>query len=168
MIRKIFFSLSLVLGLFISNNLFAQDDSTTTKPPKERKPFKDRIYFGGNLGLQFGNQTYIDISPLIGYKVTEKFSAGFGVTYIYYKQHFPHSIPIFSTSSALIRKPAVSVMWTGTPSIWMVCSTLSRVVPATGVTMASSAPARALSKDDLPTLGCPAMTTRIPSRSSAP
>ncbi|MCY1286884.1 hypothetical protein D9M69_369840 [compost metagenome] len=54
------------------------------------------------------------------------------------------------------------------PSIWMVSRTRSRVVPAIGVTMASSAPASALSSEDLPTLGWPASTTDRPSRSSAP
>jgi len=49
-----------------------------------RTPFKDRFYFGGNLGLQFGSSTYIDLSPLVGYKITEKLSAGVGATYIYY------------------------------------------------------------------------------------
>jgi len=49
-----------------------------------RTPLKDRFYFGGNLGLQFGSATYIDISPLVGYKITEKLSAGVGATYIYY------------------------------------------------------------------------------------
>ena len=46
--------------------------------------------------------------------------------------------------------------------------TLSRVVPGIGVTMASSAPASALSSELLPTLGWPASTTWMPSRSSAP
>ena len=40
--------------------------------------------------------------------------------------------------------------------------------PAIGVTIASSAPASALSSELLPTLGWPASTTRMPSRSSAP
>ena len=64
-------------------------------------------------------------------------------------------MPIFSTSSTsgLSRRPAVSITCSGTPSIWMVCCTTSRVVPATGVTMASSAPASALSKELLPALG---------------
>lgn len=48
------------------------------------KPLKERLFFGGNLGLQFGSATYIDVSPLLGYKITEKFSAGIGATYIYY------------------------------------------------------------------------------------
>ena len=73
-----------------------------------------------------------------------------------------------STSSAPSRRPAVSITCTGTPSICIVSCTLSRVVPAIGVTMASSAPAKALSSEDLPALGCPAITTRMPSRSKAP
>ncbi len=48
-------------------------------------PLRDRFFFGGSLGLQFGSATYIDVSPLVGYKITEKLHAGLGVTYIYYK-----------------------------------------------------------------------------------
>ena len=62
----------------------------------------------------------------------------------------------------------MSITCTGTPSIWIVSLTLSRVVPAIGVTIASSAPASALSSELLPTLGWPAITTLMPSRSSAP
>ena len=50
----------------------------------------------------------------------------------------------------------------------MVCWTTSRVVPAIGVTMASSAPANALRSELLPAFGCPAITTRMPSRNKAP
>ena len=79
-------------------------------------------------------------------------------------------MPMRSTSSASCfpRKPAVSTTCTGTPSICMVCCTASRVVPAIGVTMANSAPASALSNELFPALGCPAITTRTPSRNKAP
>jgi hypothetical protein len=52
---------------------------------KEKIPLKDRLYFGGNAGFQFGDITFIDVSPLVGYRVTEKFSAGVGGTYRYLK-----------------------------------------------------------------------------------
>src|SRR5688572_2037774 len=52
---------------------------------KEKVPFKDRIFIGGSLGLQFGSATYIDVSPLVGYQISKKLQAGVGVTYIYYK-----------------------------------------------------------------------------------
>ncbi|MDX5339442.1 MAG: hypothetical protein LPK25_10460 [Cyclobacteriaceae bacterium] len=47
-------------------------------------PFKDRLYLGGNLGLQFGTVTFIDISPLAGVMITPRLSGGAGITYQYY------------------------------------------------------------------------------------
>lgn len=52
--------------------------------PKEKVPFGQRLVFGGNIGLQFGNYTFVDISPLVGYKVTDQLIMGLGATYIYY------------------------------------------------------------------------------------
>lgn len=46
----------------------------------------DRIYFGGGGGLNVSsNQTNISASPQIGYKVTDRFIAGVGITYQYVK-----------------------------------------------------------------------------------
>lgn len=45
----------------------------------------DKITVGGNFGLQFGTVTYIDISPMIGYRFTDKLTAGPGFTYRYLK-----------------------------------------------------------------------------------
>ncbi len=53
--------------------------------PKDKPTFKDRIFFGGGLGLQFGSVTLVDVSPIVGYKVTERFHAGLGFSYSYYK-----------------------------------------------------------------------------------
>ena len=64
---------------FISNSSFAQreiySDSTS---------FKDRLYFGGNLGFQFGTITLIDVSPLVGVMITPRLSGGLGGTFQYY------------------------------------------------------------------------------------
>jgi hypothetical protein len=43
------------------------------------------LYFGGGFGLQFGYMTLIEVSPLVGYMVTPKFSVGLSPTYKYYK-----------------------------------------------------------------------------------
>ncbi|MBN3521724.1 hypothetical protein JYB62_17075 [Algoriphagus lutimaris] len=47
-------------------------------------PFKDRLYFGGNFGMQFGSVTLLDLSPLVGVMITPRFSSGLGVTYQYF------------------------------------------------------------------------------------
>ena len=48
-------------------------------------PFKERLVFGGNLGLSFGSYTTINVSPKIGYLLTNKWMAGIGATYQYIK-----------------------------------------------------------------------------------
>lgn len=68
----------------------AQQEGSPPEPPpqeteKPRSPLMDRFFFGGSLGLQFGSATYIDVSPLIGYKLTDRIHVGTGFTYIYYK-----------------------------------------------------------------------------------
>ena len=60
----------------------------TGSEPPESNSFKDRIFIGGGLGLQFGTITNIEVSPLIGYRLTDNFSAGLGASYIYFKRKF--------------------------------------------------------------------------------
>ena len=44
---------------------------------------EDRIYFSGNLSLNFGTFTMINVSPLAGYLITKDFSVGIVANYIY-------------------------------------------------------------------------------------
>lgn len=73
------------LVFFILANLPALICSGQDRDNSNDKSFSDRVFFGGNLGLQFGTYTFIDVSPLVGYEITEKLSAGVGFTYLYYK-----------------------------------------------------------------------------------
>jgi hypothetical protein len=50
-----------------------------------QKNTDSKFFYGGNLGLMFGTYTIIDISPEVGYRVTEKFHVGTGFNYTYYK-----------------------------------------------------------------------------------
>lgn len=55
-------------------------------------PFKERIVTGGGLGLSFGStQDFISVSPMVGYRVTERLLTGTGVTFRYtrYKYYRP-------------------------------------------------------------------------------
>ena len=52
--------------LLLCNHLFAQEEA----------PAQSRWFGGGNFGLSFGNYTFINISPQVGYRFTEKVAAG--------------------------------------------------------------------------------------------
>lgn len=67
---------------------YKERDEKKDEGKEEGPSFWDRTYFGGNFSLQFGDITFIDISPLMGYMLTEKLSAGVGATYQYTKYDF--------------------------------------------------------------------------------
>lgn len=50
--------------------------------------WQDRIVVGGNIGATFGSSTYIELSPTIGYRITDMFTAGVGFTYQYFSQNY--------------------------------------------------------------------------------
>lgn len=67
--------------ILISTSLatFGQD-----KEEKAKVPFKDRLVYGGGLTLNFGNNfTLVGVSPTIGYKVTDRYVTGIGISYLY-------------------------------------------------------------------------------------
>ena len=51
---------------------------------------RDRLFFGGSLGLMIGTYTDIEISPHVGYYITPRWAVGIGMTYEYYnnRDHF--------------------------------------------------------------------------------
>lgn len=55
----------------------------TVEETKPKMSLKDRLFFGGNLGAQFGNYTLINVAPMGGVKITDKWSVGTQVTYSY-------------------------------------------------------------------------------------
>lgn len=60
---------------------------------REKSAFDmSRVVYGGNLGAFFGTITYVEVSPVIGYKVTDRFIPGIGVTYRYYRQRITPSM----------------------------------------------------------------------------
>jgi hypothetical protein len=69
----------IAFGLFQTSS-FAQREIYA----EDSVPFKDRLYYGGNFGMQFGTVTLIDFSPLVGVMITPKFSSGVGITYQYF------------------------------------------------------------------------------------
>jgi hypothetical protein len=50
--------------------------------------FRQRLFFGGDLGLSFGTNTYINLAPVVGYRITNRLSAGLGPIYIFEKYKY--------------------------------------------------------------------------------
>jgi hypothetical protein len=49
----------------------------------EDAPPGNRWFTGGNFGLSFGNYTFINVSPQVGYRFTDRVAAGGGVNFQY-------------------------------------------------------------------------------------
>ena len=81
---NIVFSFLLLCSLGVKAQDYYQKDTIPAKKQEPKESFLQKTFFGGGLGLQFGNPTVIDVSPIIGYKITPKISAGIGFTYEYF------------------------------------------------------------------------------------
>lgn len=58
---------------------------------QQESGFSEKIFWGGSIGLQLGSITQVDVSPFVGYRVTERLSSGFGGTYQYFRDTRPNS-----------------------------------------------------------------------------
>lgn len=91
--NKRFFAL-IVLVVCLHTMGCSQSDSipdytrSHQKPKKAQMPFIDRLFWGGNVGAWIGNPTFVDLSPLVGIRITEKFSGGIGFIYNYYSYKY--------------------------------------------------------------------------------
>jgi len=65
--------------------LLAPATSFSQQSGQPKDKWTNRLITGGGIGMQFGTYTYIQVAPIIGYRVTEKLHAGLGLNYIYYK-----------------------------------------------------------------------------------
>ncbi len=83
----------LISAFFVyCTSLLAQDPNVEPTPRSDEPPSRtsssysggNRIFTGGDFGMQFGSQTYIQIAPVLGYRLTDQFSAGITGKYIYY------------------------------------------------------------------------------------
>ena len=62
---------------------FNQERDSLDNQQKEPFNLADKLYWGGGFWAQFGNSTFVNISPRVGYRFTDKFSAGIGAKYQY-------------------------------------------------------------------------------------
>lgn len=80
----LFFCLS-VLQTAVVAQVFRNDSirNTAQNNNTNKAAWRDKVRLGGNFGLQFGNITFINISPLVMYQATDRTQIGVGITYQY-------------------------------------------------------------------------------------
>jgi hypothetical protein len=88
MLTLLFFLLTMPFFPSFAQEEEEKEEETEKKEEKDNNPLADepfmkRLVFGGDFGFSFGNSSsVINISPLIGYRITEKFTAGVGFSYL--------------------------------------------------------------------------------------
>ena len=90
MIKKnhILFLFVIIVGLNnaqVDSVYYGENPSQKRKTKKKQRntEFRERLMYGGNFGIWFGTLTYLNLSPTIGYRVTDKFHVGIGGIYNY-------------------------------------------------------------------------------------
>jgi len=86
-----------VLLLFVSYSIISGQ-----KTREETPPLKDRLFFGGSMGLQFGTITDIQVSPVVGLWVLPRLAVAGGPNYRYYRDKiFDVKMSIFGGNAYL-------------------------------------------------------------------
>ncbi len=80
-------TLALIAALLLLASISAQQKTAPTRS------FGEKIGYGGNLGLRVGNPTYIEISPIAGYRLGPFLMPGFGVSYRYIQYRYSNYPP---------------------------------------------------------------------------
>ena len=83
------FLLLILLSAFQINAQTLTESDEPTKKPKKDLDILDKLVLGGSFGAAFGDIPFIDISPTVGYLVSDNFLLGIGGKYIYYKDNTP-------------------------------------------------------------------------------
>lgn len=74
----------LVLTALISGTYGQEQNRTKDEPP----PLRERLFFGGSFGLQFGTVTDIQFSPVAGIWLLPRVAVAAGPNYRYFKDPF--------------------------------------------------------------------------------
>lgn len=67
--------------------------------PQEKPSLRDRLFFGGNFGLQFGTVTDIQLAPIVGVWLLPRVNVAAGPEYRYYKHPYYGKYNIFGAKA---------------------------------------------------------------------
>lgn len=79
-VLKVIISLLLMLAATGAGIVSAQEPARESAPP-----VPERIFYGGNFGLQFGTLSDIEIAPVVGFWVLPRIAVAAGPDYRFYK-----------------------------------------------------------------------------------
>jgi len=74
-----------VLPLLLALPAVGQQPDSTAKEAPAEQPAQRNVFFGGTIGLSFGNYFRVSVQPLVGYNFSPKFSGGVKLGYEYIK-----------------------------------------------------------------------------------
>jgi hypothetical protein len=77
-----------LLALLLTYYGSAQSAKEVSSNPYKGMPLKERLFFGGDFGLSFGDITYVRVAPIIGYHVSPKIGFGGGPSYQYWRFNY--------------------------------------------------------------------------------
>lgn len=72
----------LLLNLF-AGATFGQMSRPDTTDEEQRGFKRENLVLGGNLGLTFGDFTFVNLSPQVGYRFSDLLTAGAGINYVH-------------------------------------------------------------------------------------
>jgi len=88
-----------IVAVFCTGYASAQYTTAAKDEGTEKKGFDpQRLFFGGNFGLSFGDFTFINVSPQVGYRLSEKFSVGAQINFIYQSSKITYAPNIYDKS----------------------------------------------------------------------
>ena len=79
---RLYSRIILIFLFLFSINLFVSGQNIKRE---EKPPMRERLFYGGSFGLQFGTITYIDVSPIVGLWVLPRVAIAAGPSFTYYK-----------------------------------------------------------------------------------
>jgi len=73
----------IICSAFASLSIISGQNTREQKPP-----LRERMFFGGSLGLQFGTYTNINVTPIVGLWVRPRIAIAAGPNFTYYKDPY--------------------------------------------------------------------------------
>ena len=74
---------SVLLIVMLAFTASAQDTIPEQIPQKSKKPIGEKLFYGGTIGLSFGNYSRIALYPYVGLRVSKKFRTAVQIGYEY-------------------------------------------------------------------------------------